>query len=196
VTTVSLNNINTYIINLPRDEQRLASAKNTLIKINQEYQVVEGVEHEQGIVGCGLAHLKIFDNYKPQCLVLEDDICLTANVLREIDIPDKADAIYLGVSNHGYVRRRPVGIKDSVMCCRWDENYKRVLNMCSTHAIVYLTDRYWQACRNVVFECLQKGIAFDLGLASIHRHFNILTPNSPMFYQKGQAEHTNISLEV
>jgi hypothetical protein len=196
VSEVLLNDIDTYLINLPRDKQRLESAKETLLRINQDHQIVNGVEHQQGIVGCGLAHLNIFDTYKPRCLVLEDDICLTDNVLESIDIPEDADAIYLGVSNHGYVRRRPVGIKDSVMCSRWDVNYKRVLNMCSTHAIIYLTDRYWQACRKAVAECLQAGIAFDLGLASIHRHFNILTPNNPMFFQAGQSEHTNMSLEV
>ena len=193
---VNLKDVDTYLINLPIDKQRLESAKETLLRINQDHHIVNGVEHQQGIVGCGLAHLNIFNTYKPRCLVLEDDIRLTENVLESIDIPEDADAIYLGVSNHGYVRRRPVGIKDSVMCSRWDANYKRVLNMCSTHAIIYLTDRYWQACRKVVVECLQAGIAFDLGLASIHRHFNILTPNNPMFFQAGQPENTNISLEV
>ena len=194
--TIALNTIKTYIISLPKDFNRLLVAKKSLMKIDQNHEVVDGVEHEQGVVGCGIAHLSIFNSANPRCLILEDDIALTDSILKDIEIPDGADAIYLGVSNHGYVRRRNVGIMDAVMCSRWDKNYKRVLNMCSTHAILYLSDRYWEAARATIARCLQTGVAFDLGLASIHRHFNILTPNDPMFYQTDQPHNTALSLEV
>tara|TARA_R110002110_G_scaffold295886_5_gene509955 strand:- start:378 stop:968 length:591 start_codon:yes stop_codon:yes gene_type:complete len=194
--TIPLNTIKTYVISLPKDLDRLSVAKKNLLQINQPHEVVDGVEHEQGVVGCGLAHFSLFNSAKPRCLILEDDIALTDNILQDIEIPEGADAIYLGISNHAYVRRRNVGIMDAVMCSRWDKNYKRVLNMCSTHAIIYLSDRYWQAARLTIAQCLQTGVAFDLGLASIHRHFNILTPNDPMFFQTEQPHNTNLSLEV
>lgn len=194
--SVVLNTIQTYVINLPKDSDRLLSTKKELLRIGQDHEVVAGVSHEQGIVGCGMAHLKLFSEKKPRCLILEDDIALTDHILRDIDIPEEADAIYLGVSNHGYVMNRGVGIGDAVMCSRWDINYKRVLNMCSTHAIIYLSDRYWEAAKTITTKCLQTGVPFDLGLASIHRHFNILTPNDPMFFQAGQPQHTNLSLPL
>ena len=69
-------------------------------------------------------------------------------------------------------------------------------SMCSTHAILYLSDRYIKAAREVIMEYLNSSRAFDVGLASIHKDFNILTPNDPIFYQTEQPEFTKFSLKV
>ena len=82
------------------------------------------------------------------------------------------------------------------MASQYTEKFKRVFNMCATHSILYLTDKYKNAAEDIVHKCLAKGIPFDLGLASIHRHFVVLTPNKPFFYQQGQEPFTNLELEV
>ena len=48
----------------------------------------------------------------------------------------------------------------------------------------------------MIEECLKDGTPFDLGIASLHKDFNVLTPNDPWFYQTEQPELTNFSLEV
>jgi hypothetical protein len=66
--------------------------------------------------------------------------------------------------------------------------------MCSTHAILYLSQEYIDAAHGVITNCLKNGAPFDLGLAALHRYFTILTPNDPYFYQTEQEAFTKLSL--
>ena len=156
----------------------------------------EAVEHDLGIVGCGLSHLCLMRNIKPGTLILEDDIGATENAKTELSFPENTDAIYFGVSNHGYIRNQPYGYAGVVLASQETPELKRVLNMCSTHAILYLSTRYIKAVGEKIEECLKDGTPFDLGIASLHKDFNILTPNDPWFYQTEQPELTNFSLSV
>tara|TARA_R110000851_G_scaffold229758_1_gene382467 strand:+ start:24453 stop:25043 length:591 start_codon:yes stop_codon:yes gene_type:complete len=194
--TYELKDIPTYLINLPEATDRLAKSTECLNKINQPFQVAKGVQHEQGIVGCGIAHYNALMAATAPCLILEDDIALTDHTLSSFSVSEDVDALYLGVSNHGYVRKRNVGIMDAVMASRWDWNYKRVFNMCAAHAVVYLSDRYLKRAREITAWCLQNNVAWDLGISAIHKDFNIITPNDPMFFQSEQPHNTKFSLEV
>ena len=148
-------------------------------------------------MGCALSHRRVLETLETSSLILEDDIGVSVGFQREFMIPPEADAIYLGVSNHGYVRGyTQVGLKGVVIASQYNEQYKRVFNMCSTHAILYLSERYIEAAHKKIEECLFSGLAFDLGLASIHKDYTILTPNDPFFYQREQEEFTNFSLQV
>ena len=196
ITLINLSSIPTYLINLEDATERLQGATAILNGINQPFTRFEGLRHQVGVIGCGLSHLKLLNEAQSPIFILEDDIECTKHLKEKIIIPSDADAIYLGVSNHGYVRNNVYGFRGTVLASRHSNDYLRVLNMCSTHAIIYLSEKYIEACRSVISSCLSKGIAFDVGLASIHRHFNILTPNDPWFYQKGQPEYTNFSLQV
>ena len=134
--TTQLNSIPTILINLDDAVERLEKSKKLLESIGQPFQRFSGVKHERGIVGCGMSHLSLLSNIKPNCLILEDDIGIT-------------------------------------------EHFK-----------LYLSERYIKACTQVIHSCLETNTAFDVGLASIHRHFNILTPNDPYFYQTEQPQYT------
>ena len=70
----------------------------------------------------------------------------------------------------------------------------KVKNMCSTHAIVYLTTRYWEVVKTATEYSIKNGLAFDLTFASLHRYFNIYGLKRPMFYQSGQSLNTNFKL--
>lgn len=189
-----LEGLKTYLINLDEDIDRLKTSTQVLQSIDQSFIRYSAVKHSVGLVGCGLSHLNLLSHAGPSSLILEDDIALTSYEKYLGPIPKETDAIYLGVSNYGYVRRIPHGVEGSVLVSQISKDYKRIFNMCSTHAIIYLSDRYIRACQQIITHCLQVGAPFDLGLASIHRHFNIITPNSPWFYQLNQPNLTNIVL--
>jgi hypothetical protein len=193
---LDLKSTQNILINLESAKDRLKQTTEVLNKKGLPFERFSGIEHSQGIIGCGLSHYSILTNSQTPILVLEDDIEVTDSFNTVLNFPDEADAIYLGVSNHGYVRGVNVGRKGVVLASQYSEEYKRVYNMCSTHAILFISDEYRKKARDVVKYCLQKGIAFDLGLASIHKDFTILTPNSPSFYQTEQEEFTKFTLAV
>ena len=191
---LNLSSIPTRLINLEGANERLNKSREVLADIGQPFERFEGVRHEVGVVGCGMSHLKLLTDINPITLILEDDIDITEDINKKIIIPKGTDAIYLGVSNHGYIRNQNYGFRGTVLATVYSKDYLRVFNMCSTHSILYVSDRYIKASISVITSCLQQGVAFDVGLASIHRHFNILTPVNPWFYQSGQPKETNLSL--
>lgn len=193
---IKLEDTTNILINLDRDPARLEESTKVLSNLQIPFERFSAIEHERGIIGCGLSHKQLLSEIKPNTLILEDDIGSTAvatNFL--LNIPEETDAIYLGVSNHGYINQ-PMGVAGTVLAAQYDENYKRVFNMCSTHAILYLSQRYIDAAHDIVEKCLQQGAPFDLGLAALHRYFHILTPNDPYFYQTEQEQFTNFSLQA
>ena len=190
-----LERFTTYLINLDEQMERLETSTKLLESIKQPFERYAGIKHNVGLVGCGMSHLDLLSKIKPNTLILEDDIALTDHEKVLAPLPAHADALYLGVSNYGYVRRVPHGVEGSVLASQVSENYKRIYNMCSTHAIVYLSERYIEASKQIIEHCLNVGAPFDLGLASIHRHFNVITPNAPWFYQSEQPNLTNFILQ-
>lgn len=193
---IRLEDTRNILINLDRDSARLEQSTKVLDNLRIPFERFSAIEHEQGIVGCGLSHKKVLSEAKPNTLIFEDDIESTdvaTNFL--LNIPEEADAIYLGISNHGYINQ-PMGVAGTVLAAQYDENYKRVFNMCSGHAILYLNQRYIDAAHDITAKCLEQGVPFDLGLAALHRYFTILTPNDPYFYQEPQKEFTKFSLQA
>jgi hypothetical protein len=195
-TSIDLRNTTNLLVNLDKDTNRLAASTEVLGSLQIPFDRFSAIEHERGIVGCGMSHHRLLSSIKPNTLILEDDIAKTDyanNILPAV--PEGVDAIYLGVSRYGFVNR-PFALEDTVLAARYDQNYKKIYNMCSTHAILYLSQRYIDACSKIIQDCLDNNIPFDLGLATLHRYFNILTPNEPMFYQDGQEWATNIALST
>jgi hypothetical protein len=147
-------------------------------------------------VGCAMSHLTLLRNMKPGTVVFEDDIVPTEHLQTKFTIPDGTDAVYLGVSNHGTIRNNNYGYAGIVLASQETPDFKRVYNMCGTHAMLFLSQQYIDAAANIIEEYLDKDVPCDVALASIHKDFKILTPNSPYFYQKDQPELTNFTLEV
>lgn len=194
---VNLQETKNYLINLDDALGRLTQSSDLLEDNHLPFERFPGIKNEVGVVGCAMSHQSLLKTASSPCLILEDDIGMEDSFRLQLDIPDEADAVYLGVSNHGYVRGYDsVGIKNIVMASQYDDQYKRVYNMCSTHAILYLTDSYISAALEKIEECLEFEMSFDLGLASIHKDFVILTPNKPFFYQTEQEDFTRLVLSV
>jgi hypothetical protein len=194
--SVDLKKTTNILINLEKAVDRLKDTKAVLDSLEVPFERFNAIEHEEGLVGCGLSHLNLLNTIKPGTVIFEDDIKCIVDPATNLLIPEEADAVYLGVSNHGYIRNQPYGYGGVVMATQYTSQWKRVLNMCSTHAILYLSERYIKAARDITMKYLKSGLPFDLGLASIHKDFNILTPNDPIFYQTEQPELTKFSLQV
>lgn len=128
-------------------------------------------------------------------LVVEDDIeCfLELNSDTEFDMPDDTDAFYVGFSKSG-------GHKTLNSHDGWSQIEKisdkhiRILNMLTTHAILYKSKEYKQRVITQLNNLLDKPLYHsDVIIARLHPEYKIYGYHYPLFYQSvkwGNVEHT------
>jgi hypothetical protein len=195
--TLDLRTIPSVLINLDSQPKRLASVTGRLKEVGIEFERVSGVQTDRGIVGCGLSHHQVLSQIKPGTLVFEDDVVFTEEWNPILEIPDEVDAVYLGASRWGRLPFDPTtSFNNCVVASQYTSSWKRIFNMCSTHAILYLNEDFIKAASKIIATCLNENIPFDLGMAKIQKDFIVLAPNKPMVYQEELPTHTFVTLEV
>ena len=149
---------------------------------------VEGVSRpDNPLIGCSLAHLRGLKEIDPPFILFEDD-CEIKNFEPEIEVPENADAVYLGVSSWGRMNGHSGPF---VQYEKVSDNFHRVYNMLGAHAILYLTEDYVRMCQRVSFHAGNViGSYQDIGFAEIQRWFNVYTFDDPMFYQTSSYQAT------
>jgi len=120
-------------------------------------------------------------------LLLEDDIELTEWVTdMNIEIPEDTDAFYLGLSKYAasYEKNDSLGY-NSVAIEAISEKHIRILNMLTTHAILYISKRYKEAVMNEMKNIIhtKSGYVNDVLIARLHKHYNIYSYKYPFFFQ-------------
>lgn len=194
--SLDLRKLPTKLINLDSHTDRLTKVSNRLSELGITFDRFSAISHERGIVGCGQSHLEVISNIKPETLVLEDDVVPTEWFRPVVEIPDEADALYLGNSIWGYHERSwPKSSIRNIQVTPHSENLVRVHNMCSTHAIIYMKQTYIDAVVEMTERCLANDTPFDLGLAKLHSSFTIFASSMPMFYQEDLPNDTLVSFK-
>ena len=207
--SLDLKEIDTVVINLDHQPERLVEMDEVLGKVGISYtrfpaisnQTVTGTTTFEGYIACAKSHLEVVSNLTVPTLVVEDDLRLT-NFYGDtppviLDIPDEADAVYLGVSNWGYVHpNRKRSFYNTTTATQYCKGWKRVYNMLAAHAIIYLKEPFVEEVVKQQKQCIEEGVPWDIGMASIHRDFVVLTPDAPMFYQKDLPQYTNFILNT
>jgi len=118
-------------------------------------------------------------------LILEDDVEFTS--IDTFDYVNDADAIYFGISKSGghSTENRHDG---DYRVEAYSDSQVRVLNMLTTHAILYNSKRYKLA----VIEALKSNPTFhsDVIISRLQKDYKILANKNPSFYQSA-ALNTN-----
>lgn len=121
-------------------------------------------------------------------LILEDDV----NIYKFDDtlvIPKDADAVYLGLSVHGAHPTLDTCVVDGVKKQHITDQISKVLNMLSTHAILYISERYKRAVIDILNTII--GWNSDVVISRYQPVFNVYCVNTPMFYQNDETSLTN-----
>jgi hypothetical protein len=142
-------------------------------------------------------------------LLLEDDVAYTDHCL--VDIPDDADAFYLGLSESGAAESTHP-FRECDLCPSQFESISslhtiQIKNMLSAHAVLYLTRRYKEAVIHAMNRALEHNWTNDISLARLQSHFCIYGSKIPVFYQSrafnltvgtccNVEDQTNIQIEV
>lgn len=147
---------------------------------------------DNAIIGCASSHLEILSSMKPPSIILEDDCEIQENN-PIINIPDDADAVYLGLSSWAF--NGDVGVEwvHSFSSVPGFKDIYKVNNMLATHAILYLTEDYIDMCKRVAEYSAINSVHVDCSFAEIQKFYNVYALGLPLFYQSSNTEYTKIN---
>ena len=146
------------------------------------------------------------NNVKP-FIILEDD-CAFFTKYDQIEIPDNADVLYLGLAiwtypysiDTLYLKCRPHIIYNSVNTIEsYNENLVRIKGITGGHAILYISRDFIRTFIDKMTDISKHipDLPHDLLFSSLHPSFNVFGLKQPMFYQDatlgGQEDVTKIS---
>lgn len=180
---INLIDIPIYYINLDSDEHKRKSTE-TLLKMMGFRNVnrVSAIFHPKGrIIGCARSHHEILKNISPPFIILEDDCALNKEFVNEIEVPNDADCLYLGISHWGrYLNHSGPYVHFSKI----NNELVRVYNMLATHAIMYLSQPYVDICKKISYHYgYEVEGHLDIGFAEIHKFYNVYSFDDPLFRQ-------------
>ena len=192
---IDLRNFPTFYINMDKHKDRnadmIALGKSVGFK---QYSRVKGVAMPKNPkAGCAKSHYSIFENMDKPTIILEDD-CVIKNNSYIIEIPDDADALYLGLSGWGFLNSNS---KLNNFRYEQQQNFPgiyKIDGMLATHAILYISPEYIDMAKKVAKWSGDNDEHIDQGLASIQKYFNVYALKKPAFYQHSNTESTNIML--
>ena len=143
------------------------------------------------------ANIEILKKYIDEpILLVEDDLGFTG--IDTIEYEEDVDAYYFGYSRSA---GHPVANCDlgKAKFVPYSDNYVRVINTLSTHAILYLSKKYKQAVIDLLSQHLDKPLHQDIMMTRIQNDYKILAPKKPIFFQSRRfdapEECTNFTLE-
>jgi hypothetical protein len=129
--------------------------------------------------GCSKAQYDaLSSNTELPVIIMEDD-ATPKNFEPIIEVPDNADAVYLGVSSWGRMNGHsgPYVQYDIL-----DNNMLRVYNMLGTHAILYLNSEYKSVCTKIANHQFVTEGYIDVGFTDVMKYYHVYAFNDPMFY--------------
>lgn len=150
------------------------------------------------MIDLGLRNQNKNEPFQP-FILLEDDVSLSETMPNNIEIPDDADIIYIGVSCGGLGKNARYTKGDPLYAIDYNEKYIRVYNMLSTHAIMICS----AAGANIYAQCMLEGYynptGWDNFLARIQSYYKVYALKNPLFYQDaeygGYEYSTNIKFD-
>jgi hypothetical protein len=131
---------------------------------------------------------------------MEDDCIFTGVKDFEYEVPDDADALFIGNSQWA----RYLNFSGPFLHYRKiDDKIVQVYNMLAAHAIIYLNDEFRQVCSRISKYCGYHLLDhMDNGYAEIQKYYNVYALNEPIFKQSGHnggvtsSKITEIGIEV
>ncbi len=179
---LKLTDIPVVYINLDEQTERRENIEKSLNELGFKNIIrVSGFKDRIGKRGCAYSHAMALEEIEPPFILLEDD-CVPLNFVDSIEIPDDADAVYLGISSWGRMNSH------SGPCVQYEEveNYDdllRVYNMVGAHAILYINPDYIDLCKRIAYHGYLIADHHDIGFAEVQKYYDVYAFDSPMFYQ-------------
>lgn len=186
---IDITKLPTYYINL--DEKPDRRKKMDRLFVDYGFTNVRRFQGEKAgkRVGCSMSHAallkQVIKNNIYPCLILEDDLEIY-KFIKTIEVPDDADAMYLGFSRYGWNHNKDEPFPKSLKITELNDEYHRVYNMLARHAIIHFNPAYDQACVDIMNKFIddpEKYKAGDVSISRLHPEYKVYALNDPIFYQ-------------
>jgi len=183
---LSLLELPAYYINI--DEDKAVQMESLLQSLGFKHiERFQGIRKDPKREGVAASHKNMLDYLSKKdlpAIVFEDDVSVH-KFESVIDVPDNADAFYLGNSCYGLyngIGRKRIAVKEL------DKNNFRIYNMLAAHAIVYLNKDYIDFLRQAIEFNISIKTNQDKARAETMKYWNVYARRKPMFYQNGAHE--------
>lgn len=186
---INLLDIPVFYINMAKDVHKKEYIEKQLVKLGfKNINRIDAIEDKNnGRVGLSKSQLKALSQIPAPFIILEDDAD-PKYFKSTIDVPDDADAVYLGNSQWGLMQSHTGFYLKYKKVPKYADVY-RIYNMLSSHAILYLSQEYVSACQRTTKYCAEEyPMPMDVPFAMIQRFYNVYTIDKPLFIQKDYAE--------
>lgn len=187
---IDIPSLKTFYVNMDDKIERKFKTEKLLSDLNfTNYQRYSAKTSKNAIEGCALSHIDLLRTNKNNTpfLILEDDIINGKGYQKIIEVPDDADAVYLGYSMWGYDPERAKKFSkmdNTTTFKKITNNIYKISNMLSTHAIIYCSEKYTTAVANIMEIVLEtKQWHCDYACSLIQNDFNVYAPKDPYFFQ-------------
>lgn len=186
---IDITQLPTFYINLDEKRDRRNKMEN-LLRINgfAEFERFSG-KKAGSRVGCSMSHAALLEhvaknNIYPS-LILEDDVNIY-KFRKTIEVPDDADAVYLGFSRYGWNHNQDEPFPKSLKITELNDEYHRAYNMLGRHAIIHFNPQYDLECVDIMNRFINDPVthkAGDVSISKIHPNYKVYVLNEPIFYQ-------------
>lgn len=186
---IDITKLPTYYINL--DEKTDRRKKMDRLLLDNGFKNIKRFSGKRAgkRVGCSMSHSALLqqiikDNIYP-CLILEDDLEIY-NFRKIIEVPDDADAMYLGFSRYGWNHNQDEPFPKSLKITELNNEYHRLYNMLARHAIIHFSPAYDQVCVDMMHKFIEDPDTYkagDVSISRFHPEYKIYALNEPVFYQ-------------
>jgi hypothetical protein len=144
-----------------------------------------GVKNAVKRMGVALAHKNALEHclraVEGPFIILEGDVAPWV-IPDRVEIPDDADAFYLGASRWGL--KNGHGVKN-IAVESYSEDVLRIRNMLAAHAVLYICREYVEFLIKAIDVMIAMGTNQDKARAETQKYWNIYGLAQPVVYQTG-----------
>lgn len=177
---LDLREIPAIYINLDKDVEKKERIESQLKELGFKTIIRLSATYDNNSKrGCAISHAYALEEVDPPFIVFEDD-CIALDFRPEIEIPDDADAVYLGISSWGRMNSHSGPF---VQYEKIDNDILRVYNMLGAHAILYLNEDFVDLYKRIAYHGYCISDHMDIGFAEVQKYYDVYAFNKPMFCQ-------------
>lgn len=187
-------NVPTYYLNLDDEPHRIKKTEDSLRSSGiVTFTRCSAIKSNVKKLGCSASHHKILGDFsiKTPFMICEDDLIYTGINKFVYDLPEDADALYLGPTQWSrymdyigpFLHYKLTDSPDVV----------RIYNMLMAHAVIYISDDYRKHCERIARLSMEGKYHIDQGFAEAQRIYNVYSVNHPVFSQSGWNQRVTSS---
>ena len=175
--------------------ERNADIQKMFITLGLSAERINGPITTPYTIGTAQGYLQMLKKYPTPFFSFEDDarMCPNTPFTLELDLPDKADAVYFGTSIFGRIKKQSV--PNGVICAEYSDQYLQTFNMLGFHSILYLNQDYVNACISYLEDWIKNPIGGcdDAIAEKMHKH-KVYCVKKPWFFQNdGHSEQATLT---